>query len=104
MEYHVPESERAGAEAGNAAARLERLARRFRTVKNLEPVALRIVQDDQIRDMPLFGKRPRAACHRDLPTLQLGGQRVERRGIGNLPAEKTDALAAVGLDHNALLA
>ena len=104
IEHDVAEAQRAGAKARDRAARLERLRCRFGAVKNLEPVAERIVEHDQILDVPLIGERAGAAGDLDPAVVQMRRQRVERGGVGGFPAEKTDALAAVGIDDEALLA
>ena len=100
----MAEPERAGAEAGNRAAGLERLRRRFGAVKNLQPVALRIVEHDQVLHVPLVGKRARAARDLHPRAVEPRGERIERRRIGDFPAEEADAFAAVGVDQNPLLA
>jgi hypothetical protein len=97
-------SERAGAEAGDSAAGLERLARGLAAVENLKPVAERVVKNDQILDVTLVGKGAGALCDLDAVLFEMGRDRVKRRGIGHFPAEEADAFAAVGIDDNALLA
>src|SRR5262249_40912930 len=49
-------------------------------------------------------KRARAAGNLDPGPLQPSGEIVERGGVGHLPAEESDALAAVFADEHALLA
>ena len=100
----MAQAERAGAEARDRASGPERLRRGFGAVEQLQPVAERIVEHDQIFDVALVGKRAGAARHLDRVSLQMRRDGVERRGIGDLPAEKADALAAVGGDDDALLA
>ena len=56
-------AERAGAEAGNGAARFERIAGDFAAMKSLEPVADRIGKDDQVLDPALLGERAGSARH-----------------------------------------
>src|SRR5690348_6785321 len=46
-EYRVSHAERAGAKAGDGAARLERLRRDLGAVERFEPVADRVAEDDQ---------------------------------------------------------
>ena len=48
IEHHVAEAERAGAKAGDGAAGLEWLACGLGAVEKLQPIAERIVEDDQI--------------------------------------------------------
>ena len=100
----MAEAERAGAKAGNRAAGLERLGGGFGAVKDFQPVAERIVEHDQILDVPLVGQRAGAVRDFDPAVVQMRGERIERRRIGDLPAEKADAFAAVGVDNDALLA
>ena len=72
--------------------------------KNFEPVAGRIVEHDQVLDLPLVGERARAARDLGAGALEPRGERVERRRVRHLPAEEADALPAVGIDDEALLA
>ena len=104
VEHHVSEPERPGAKAGNRAAGLERLRRRLGAMKKLEPVALRIVEHDQIRHVPFVGQRAGAAGYIDPRALELPGQRIERGRVPDLPTEKADALAVIGVDDDPLLA
>ena len=104
VEHDMTEAERAGAKARDRPARPERIRCRLGAVKNLEPVSERIVEHDQILDVPLLGERVGAAGDLDAAIVQMRRQRVERGGVGGFPAEKTDALAAVGIDDEALLA
>ena len=73
-------------------------------VEDLQAVAGRVVEHDQVLDVPLLGERARAA--RDLGAGGLDPRRegVERGGVRDLPAEEADALAAVGVDDEPLLA
>ena len=71
-------------------------------MKNLEPVADRVVEHDQILDVPFVGESARSLRHVDPLVLKPRGKRIERRGVRDLPAEKADTLAAIGLDDNAL--
>ena len=73
-------------------------------VEELEPVAGRIVEHDQVPDVPLVGERARAARHLGAGRFQPRRERVERGGVRHLPAEEADALPAVGVDHEPLLA
>ena len=104
MHHHVAHAERAGAEARDVAAGLERVGGGLRAVEDLEPIAGRIVEHDQVGDVPLVGQRARAARHLGAGRLEPRRKRVERGGVRDLPAEEADALAAVGIDHEALLA
>src|SRR6516165_1472308 len=49
-------------------------------------------------------ERARAACNLGAGRLDARRHGVKRRGVGDLPAEEGDALPAVGVDHQALLA
>jgi len=62
MHDDVAHAERPGAEAGNIAARLERIAGDLGAVENLEPVAAGSFEHDQVGDMALVGERARAAA------------------------------------------
>src|SRR6516162_890918 len=104
MHHPVAHAERAGAEAGNVAAGLERIGGGLSAVEDFEPVAGGIVEHDQVFDVALAGKRARAARNLGAGRLDARRHRVERRGVGDLPAEEADALPAVGVDHEPLLA
>jgi hypothetical protein len=98
----VPHAKRPGAEPRDIAPGLERIAGDLGAVKNLEPVADRVVEDDQVGDAPLLGERARGACNRHARSLDAGGDGVERRRIRDLPAEEAGALATVFIDDQAL--
>jgi hypothetical protein len=102
IEHDVAKAERTGAKAGDAAPRLERLGRSFRTVKDFQPIAHWIGKHDQVRNMPLVGKGASAARDRYPAIVETRGHSIERRGVGNFPAEKSDAFAAIGMDNHAL--
>ena len=89
-----PEIERPG---------LERVGRGFGAVKHFEPVADRIGENDQVLDAPLVGERARAARDFDAGFFEMRRQRVERGGVGDLPAVERRALVLVGMDDDALL-
>src|SRR5262245_15418164 len=73
-------------------------------LENFQSIAGGVVEHNQIRHVPLVGERPRSA--RDLGAGSLDPRRdgVERGAIRHLPAEESDALSAVGVDHESLLA
>ena len=48
-------------------------------MERFEPVADRIVKDDEFLDPALIGQRPRTARRRDMVLFQMGCQRIERR-------------------------
>src|SRR5262245_27923439 len=62
------------------------------------------MKDDQVLDAPLIRLRPRAARHRDLALFEPCGERIERRTVGHFPAKEADALTAVRIHDDALLA
>ncbi len=72
--------------------------------KNSSRLPLGIVDDDQVLDLPLVGERARAARDLGAGLLQPRRERIERGGVRHLPAEEADALPAVGIDHEPLLA
>ena len=96
IEHDMAQAERSGAKTRDRASGPERLRRGFGAVEQLQPVAERIVEHDQIFDVAFVGQRAGAARHLDLVPLQMRRDGIERRGIGDFPAEKADALAAVG--------
>ena len=100
----MAEAERAGAEAGDVAAGLERLGRGLGAVEQFEPVADRIAGHDQVLDPPLVGERAGAARHRDAGLLKPPGDGIEGRRIRHLPAEEAQPFAAIRIDDDALLA
>ena len=97
-------AERAGAEAGDVAAGLERIGRDRAAVEELKAVALGIVADDEVLHLPLVGERARAAGDLGAHLLEPRRDVVEGGGVRHLPAEEADALPAVGVDHEPLLA
>ena len=103
-QHRVPHAERAGAEARDRAAGLERIGRDFGAVKRFEPVADRIGEYDQILDAAFVGERTRAARDLDVVVFQMRRQRIERRGIGDFPAVERRPLGLVAMDDDALLA
>ena len=72
--------------------------------KNSSRLPHGIVDDDQVLDVALVGQRARAARYLGADLFEPRRQRVERGGVRHLPAEEADALPAVGVDHQALLA
>src|SRR5262249_21040432 len=52
----------------------------------------------------LVGERARAARNLGAGRVDARPHGVQRRGVGDLPTEEADALPAVGVDHEALLA
>src|SRR5260221_6423082 len=97
-------AERPGAEAGDRAAGLERRARGLGAVEYFEPIAERIGEHDEILDAAFIRERARAAGNLDPGLLQSRGKIIERGGVGHLPAEESDPLAAVFAYDHALLA
>jgi hypothetical protein len=73
-------------------------------VEDFEPVAERIGKHDEVLDAAFIRKRARAAGNLDPGPLQPRGEIVERGGVGHLPTEESDTLAAVFTDEHALLA
>ena len=104
MHHHVAHAERSGAEAGDVAAGLEGLGGRLRAVEDFEPVAGGIIEHDQVLDVPLVCERARTARHLGAGGLDPGSDGVECGGVRDLPPEEANALAAVGVDHEALFA
>ena len=104
VEHDVAEPERTGAETGDRAAGFEWLGGGFRAVENLKPVADRVGEHDQIPHPAFVGERAGAARDFDFVSLQMRGERFERRGVGHFPAEERNPFAAVGIDQDALLA
>ncbi len=58
----MAEAEWAGAKTGDGAARLKWLACGLGAVEKLQPIAERIVEDDQVLDVPFVSERAGAAC------------------------------------------
>ena len=104
MHDDVAEPERPGAETGDRAAGLERIGGDLAAMKNLDAVAERIAEHDQVLDVPLAGERARAARKRHACRFEASAERIERRTVGDFPAEELDARAAVVFDDHALLA
>ena len=97
-------AERAGAEAGDRAAGLERIGRGLGAVEDFEPVADRVGEHDQVLDPALVGERARAARDLHAVVFQMRRERIERRRVGDLPAVERRAFVCVGVDDDALLA
>ena len=92
-EHGMAHAERAGAEAGNRASGLERLARRLGAVDGFQPVADRVREDNQIFHPAFVGERARAARDFDAGFFQMRGEAVERRRVGDFPAVERRPLA-----------
>src|SRR5262249_5614761 len=103
VQYGVTHAERPGAEARDRAAGLERIARGLGAMEDFEPVAERIGQHDEVLDAAFIRQRARAAGNLDPGLLQPRGETIEG-GVGHLPTEESDRLAAVFADEHALLA
>src|ERR1051326_347203 len=69
-----------------------------------QPVAERVGERDQIRNWALVGQRAAAARNLDPCAFEMRRQCIECSRVGDFPAEERDALAAVGIDDDALLA
>ena len=82
----------------------ERVGRDLGAVEELQPVAVGIARHQEIGDMALLGEAAGAARDLDAVGLEMGAEPGERRGVRDLPAEEADALAAVGIDDEPLLA
>ena len=104
VQHRVADAQRASAKAGDRAARLERIAGHVGAVEKLQPIAERIVDDNQILDEALVGERTRTARDFRARSFELRGNRIERGSVGNLPAEKGDTLPTASVDDDALLA
>ena len=100
----MAEAERAGAEAGDRAAGAERRVGDLGAIKCLEPIAGGIPERNQAANAPVIGERLRLGDNLDLGSFQPGRQSVQRRRIGNLPAEEALAFRHRAVDDNALLA
>ncbi len=77
-----------------------------RLLEQFEPVADRIASGTikSLTRLALLGQRAGAARDRHAGLLQPRRDRIEGGGIRHLPAEEADALAAVRIDDDALLA
>src|SRR6185437_11605232 len=73
-------------------------------MKRLEPVAVRTMERDQAANVPRVRKRLRLCGDGDARGVEPRRQRIERRAIGDLPAEEARAVAKRAVDHHALLA
>jgi hypothetical protein len=104
VENDMPKPQGSGAKAGNRPTRHERLGGNLGSVKDLQPIAERVAEDDKILHHPLVGECLRAARDLHIRCIELRRQRVKRSSVGHLPAEYIDALAAVGVNDDALLA
>ena len=77
---------------------------RLGAMEQLEAIAERIGEHDQVLHAPFVGERARAARDLDAGGIEPRRKRVERGRVRDFPAEEADALAAVGIDDDALLA
>ena len=73
-------------------------------VKRLEPIAGGIAKRNQAAHAPRVGQRLRLGRDLDAGRFQPGGERVQRGGVRDLPAEEARAFAHRAVDHDALLA
>ncbi len=100
----MPHAERPGAESGDGAAGPERLGRDLGAVKGFERVAEGIDESDQRLDAARIGERFRQALDAHARGLEPRRQTVERRGVRDLPAEKSRPLGRASLDQEPLAA
>ena len=103
VEHGMAHAERAGAEAGDGAAGLERIGGGLGAVEDFQPVAGGVGQHDQVAHLALFGERPGAARERHLVALEVGRIGVERGCVADLPAEEARGIAGVLVHHQPLL-
>src|SRR5689334_9460693 len=76
VEYGVPHAERSRAEPRYRPARLERIACQCWAVKYLEPIASRILENNEVRDATLVGQCAGRVPHPDAMRFQAPRQRV----------------------------
>src|SRR5262249_38709971 len=76
----------------------------LRAIKLLKPSAGRARENDKTANVALAGEGGRAAPNIDVVRFEFCRQRVKRSRISDLPAKERDALAAIGRDHEPLLA
>ena len=100
----MAEAERPGSESGDRTSGLERRLVDLGAVKRLQPIAGRVSKRNQRANPPGVCKRPWLGGDRDARALQPGGERVQRRSVGDLPAEEARAFAHGAVDDDALLA
>ena len=103
-EHGMAHAERAGAEAGDRAAGTEWFIGYLGAVECLETIAGRVGERDQGADETLVRESRGFARHRHTCAFQACGQRVECRGVGDLPAEIALSLGQGAVHHQALLA
>src|SRR5438874_3578156 len=103
-QHRVPEPERTGAETGDRTAGFERHIVGLRTVKRCEAIAAGIAERNQGANPSCVGQRLRFGCHLDLGLFKPGRERLQRRRIGNFPAEKACSIRKGAVDDDALLA
>ena len=80
------------------------VARDLGAVEHLDARAGRVLQHDQVLHVPLVGERARAARDLHAGALRASPRAPPGGRVRDLPAEKADALPAVGVDDDALLA
>src|SRR5437660_8848667 len=100
----MAEPERSGAEAGDRAAGVEWRVVYLGAVKCLEAIARGIAKRDQPLDAAIVGQRGWFGRDLDFRVFQPRRERIQRRRVGNLPAEEALALGQRAVDDDALLA
>ena len=73
-------------------------------MKDFQPVAERIGENDQVLHAALVRECTRAACDLDAGLLQPRREAIERGRVGDFPAVESNALSAIFGDEQALLA
>ena len=102
-QHQVPQPERPGAEAGDAAARTERRIADGRAVEQLEPVAGGVVEGDHLPHASLVGQGLRLAPGWHAAAVQMRRHAVQRGAVGDFPAEELATVGAVLVDDQPLL-
>src|SRR6185369_4388204 len=100
----MPEPERTGAESRDRSSRRKRRVVDLGAVKRLQPVAGWIVKRNQAADAPGIGQRLWLGGDRHAGFFQPRRQRIQRRAVGDLPAEEARTISQGAVDHDALLA
>ncbi|MEY9474358.1 hypothetical protein ABH992_006757 [Bradyrhizobium yuanmingense] len=82
----------------------ERLARKLRLAKSLQPVAGRVSERDQLGDMPLVSECARTSDHPDAMAFEPSCQLIQFDGRRNFPSHHRKASIAAAVDDQPLLA
>ena len=99
----MPHALRPGAEASYMSCRTERFIGDLTTVKRLDTVTGRVAEGNHFSGATLVRQGRGFPPHRGAGLFQPRRQRIERRRVRDLPAEKSLSIGQPAIDNQALL-